>query len=134
MVAVSPHTQAVAGTAVPVPAAPRPPTNLPAVGFRTDWPRRRGSGRACASPPPTAWSPGPGAGGIGETCLGLEVARRLLPKFADGVWVIELAPLSDPDLVPAAVATALGLDPAHKIISPERVANALAAKGLGDRS
>ena len=71
-----------------------------------------------------------GAGGIGKTRLGLEVARRLLPKFADGVWVIELAPLSDPDLVPATVATALGLDLAGDVVSPERVANALAAKQL----
>src|SRR5207237_5239149 len=69
-----------------------------------------------------------GAGGIGKTRLGLEVARRLLPKFADGVWAIELAPLSDPDLVPATVATALGL--ADDVVSPERAANALAAKHL----
>ena len=71
-----------------------------------------------------------GAGGIGKTRLGLEVARRLLPKFADGVWVIELAPLSDPDLVPVTVATALGLDLADDVVSPERVANALASKQL----
>ena len=37
-----------------------------------------------------------GAGGIGKTRLGLEAARELLPGFADGVWVAELAPLSDP--------------------------------------
>ncbi|HEY2540730.1 MAG TPA: winged helix-turn-helix domain-containing protein, partial [Stellaceae bacterium] len=71
-----------------------------------------------------------GAGGIGKTSLGLAVARHLLPKFADGVWVIELAPLTDPDLVPATVATALGLDPADDVVSPERVANALASKQL----
>src|SRR5207237_8947773 len=59
-----------------------------------------------------------------------EVARRLLPKFSDGVWAIELAPLSDPDLVPPAVATALGLDLTGGAVSPERVANALAAKQL----
>jgi predicted ATPase/DNA-binding winged helix-turn-helix (wHTH) protein len=70
-----------------------------------------------------------GAGGIGKTSLGLAVARHL-PKFADGVWVIELAPLSDPDLVPATIATALGLDLADEFVSPERVANALAAKQL----
>ncbi|HEY2537983.1 MAG TPA: winged helix-turn-helix domain-containing protein, partial [Stellaceae bacterium] len=71
-----------------------------------------------------------GAGGIGKTSLGLAVARHLLPKFADGVWVIELAPLTDPDLVPATVATALGLDLADEFVSPERVANALASKQL----
>jgi hypothetical protein len=71
-----------------------------------------------------------GAGGIGKTSLGLAGARHLVPKFADGVWVIELAPLTDPDLVPATVATALGLDPADDVASPERVANALASKQL----
>src|SRR5258705_9059746 len=71
-----------------------------------------------------------GAGGIGKTRLGREVARRLLPKFTDGVWAIELAPLSDPDFVPATVATALGLDLTGDVVSPERIANALAAKQL----
>jgi len=54
----------------------------------------------------------------------------MLPKFADGVWVIELAPLADPDFVPVTVATELGLDLADNVVSPERVANALAAKQL----
>lgn len=40
-----------------------------------------------------------GAGGIGKTRLALSLARRLLPKFADGIWVVELAPLADPGLV-----------------------------------
>src|SRR5258705_7479918 len=71
-----------------------------------------------------------GAGGIGKTRLGLELARRLLPKFADGVWAIELAPLSDPDFVPATVAMALGLDLTGDVVSPERIASALAAKQL----
>jgi hypothetical protein len=44
--------------------------------------------------------------------------------------VIELAPLSGPDLVPATVATALRLALADDVVSPERVANALAAKQL----
>ena len=42
-----------------------------------------------------------GAGGIGKTRLAIEVARHLLPKFVDGVWLAELGPLSDPGLVPA---------------------------------
>src|SRR3984893_15338661 len=44
-----------------------------------------------------------GPGGIGKTRLGSEVAHRLLPDFVDGGWGIELAPLSDPQLVPAPV-------------------------------
>src|SRR6266852_2768744 len=41
-----------------------------------------------------------GAGGIGKTRLGLEVARHLLPRFPDGVFVAELGPVSSPELVP----------------------------------
>src|SRR6202011_4809481 len=69
-----------------------------------------------------------GAGGIGKTRLGFEAARHLLPRFADGVWAIELAPLSDPELVPLAVATALGLELASGTASPLSVANALRSK------
>jgi predicted ATPase/DNA-binding winged helix-turn-helix (wHTH) protein len=69
-----------------------------------------------------------GAGGIGKTRLGIEVARHLLPRFADGVSVAELAPLTDPDLVSVTVATALGLDPAVGAAWPERITNALGQK------
>ena len=71
-----------------------------------------------------------GAGGIGKTRLGYEAARRLLPRFADGIWVIELAPLADPELVPVAAATALGLELTSGTASPQSVANALRAKEL----
>ena len=71
-----------------------------------------------------------GVGGIGKTTLGLEVARHLLPEFADGIWVAELGPLSDPGLVFVTVATALGLELAAGATSPERVANALGSKRL----
>ncbi len=69
-----------------------------------------------------------GAGGVGKTRLSLEVARQLLPKFADGVWVAELAPLSDPELVPVTVSTALGVTLASGAPSPERIASALGTK------
>jgi hypothetical protein len=49
-----------------------------------------------------------GAGGIGKTRLARAAARHLLPQFADGVWIAELAPLSDPGLVPATIAEAVG--------------------------
>ena len=71
-----------------------------------------------------------GTGGIGKTRLGLEVARHLLPQFADGVWIAELAPLSDPQLVPVTVAAALGLELAAGAVTAERVANALSGKQL----
>jgi len=71
-----------------------------------------------------------GAGGIGKTRLGLEAARELLPGFPDGVWVAELAPLSDPGLVPVTVAVALGLTLPAGAESPERVAAAVGAKRI----
>jgi predicted ATPase/DNA-binding winged helix-turn-helix (wHTH) protein len=71
-----------------------------------------------------------GAGGIGKTRLALAVARRLLPQFADVVWVVELAPLADPALVPAAIASALGLEFPAGAVSAEHVANALSGKEL----
>ena len=66
-----------------------------------------------------------GTGGIGKTRLALEVARRLLPRFADGAGLAELGPLTDPQLVPGAVAGALGLTPVSGTASFESVAAAL---------
>jgi predicted ATPase len=50
-----------------------------------------------------------GPGGCGKTRLALAVSRDIAEEFRDGVWWVELAPLSDPDLVPQAVAQALGV-------------------------
>jgi transcriptional regulator with XRE-family HTH domain len=50
-----------------------------------------------------------GVGGTGKTRLALEVATILRDDYAGGVWVIELATLTDPVLVPQTVATVLGL-------------------------
>ena len=50
-----------------------------------------------------------GAGGSGKTRLALEVAKELVGAYPDGVWLVELASLSEPELVPQAVAAALGV-------------------------
>jgi predicted ATPase/DNA-binding CsgD family transcriptional regulator len=50
-----------------------------------------------------------GPGGSGKTRLALEVAAGVVEDFRDGAWVVELAPLRDPDLVPGAVAMVLGV-------------------------
>ncbi len=50
-----------------------------------------------------------GAGGSGKTRLALWVAGVLGSRFAHGAWLVELAPLSDPGLIPQTVAAALGL-------------------------
>jgi predicted ATPase/DNA-binding winged helix-turn-helix (wHTH) protein len=70
-----------------------------------------------------------GAGGIGKTRLGMEVGRRSLRKFADGVWLIELGPLSDPELVLPTIATVLGLAEAGTA-TLEGLAAALASRHL----
>ena len=49
-----------------------------------------------------------GAGGTGKTRLSLEVAGQLVADFPDGVWLVELAQLTDAALVPGAIAAALG--------------------------
>src|SRR5258707_9507012 len=51
-----------------------------------------------------------GAGGAGKTPLAIQVASRLIDAFPDGVWLVELAALSDPRLVPQSVAQALALN------------------------
>ena len=50
-----------------------------------------------------------GPGGVGKSRLALEVASRALHGFRDGVWLVDLAPLHEPELVPEAFAVALGV-------------------------
>src|SRR4029077_11116230 len=71
-----------------------------------------------------------GAGGAGKTRLAIEVANSRVEAFADGVWLVELAALSDPHLVPKAVAQALALTerPARPLI--ETLSDYLASKKL----
>ncbi len=50
-----------------------------------------------------------GPGGTGKTRLSLQLGAELLPYFADGVWVVELAPLTDPAMIVPAAASVFGL-------------------------
>jgi predicted ATPase/DNA-binding winged helix-turn-helix (wHTH) protein len=128
-ISARPNAHATAGPPQPTPTPPRPPTNLPQP--MTDMICRDielqevvslvGSHRLVTLT---------GAGGIGKTRIAYEVARELLPQFPDGVWVAELSSLGDADLVPVAIAAAIGLDLAAADASTERVAAALAAKEL----
>jgi predicted ATPase/transcriptional regulator with XRE-family HTH domain len=54
-----------------------------------------------------------GAPGIGKTRLALEVAAHLLPRFGDGTFFVELAPISDPLLVASTIASTLGVAEIH---------------------
>ena len=50
-----------------------------------------------------------GSGGIGKTRTSLQVAANLLDRSRDGVWFIELAPLTNGEFIPSATAQALGI-------------------------
>jgi predicted ATPase/class 3 adenylate cyclase/DNA-binding CsgD family transcriptional regulator len=50
-----------------------------------------------------------GAGGVGKTRLAIQLAGQIANEFTDGVWYVDLAPITDPELVPVTVARALGL-------------------------
>jgi predicted ATPase/DNA-binding CsgD family transcriptional regulator len=69
-----------------------------------------------------------GPGGYGKTRLALRVATLAAGSFADGAWLVELASLTDPALVPASVAEALG-------VSERDAANPMAGvvRALADR-
>src|SRR3984957_4734579 len=68
-----------------------------------------------------------GPGGIGKSTLALQLARRVLGEFVDGGWLVELASLSDPTLVPATVAGVLGLT-----IGVGTISEAALAQAVGD--
>lgn len=71
-----------------------------------------------------------GPGGIGKTALALKVTRGVVGEFADGGWLVELASLSDPVLVPSAVAAALRLGLGPNNVTPDVVARAIGPKQL----
>jgi predicted ATPase/DNA-binding CsgD family transcriptional regulator len=71
-----------------------------------------------------------GPGGVGKTRLAVEVARQVAGWFADGVWLVELAGVSEPTLVQAAVAVALGVRQAPGMPLLDSLAVALARRQL----
>ena len=71
-----------------------------------------------------------GPGGAGKTRLAGEVARRVAGRFADGVWLAELAAVQDPAQVAAAVAPALGIRDLPVTGAADALADALARRQL----
>jgi non-specific serine/threonine protein kinase len=70
-----------------------------------------------------------GTGGCGKTALALALARDLIGAFPDGVWLVELAGLTEPRFVADAVAAALGVQ-----ATPERPTAEALITALGPRS
>lgn len=71
-----------------------------------------------------------GVGGVGKTRLALEVGAELSGEFDDGVWMVELAGVSDPDAVPAALATVLGITPQGDVPVMDTVADTVAGRRM----
>jgi predicted ATPase/DNA-binding CsgD family transcriptional regulator len=64
-----------------------------------------------------------GPAGVGKTRLALAIAWELAPHFADGVTFIDLAQLSEPSLLPATVAAALGISAGEDALGDAIVAH-----------
>ena len=71
-----------------------------------------------------------GPGGAGKTRLAGEVARQVAGRFADGVWLAELASVRDPAQVAGAVAAALGIRELPAVAAADALARALARRQL----
>ena len=71
-----------------------------------------------------------GSGGCGKTRLSLETARGLIGSYQDGVWLIELAPISNPAHVPQAFVAALGLPEPRRETPTAALTQSLRAKRL----
>jgi|HubBroStandDraft_3_1064219.scaffolds.fasta_scaffold02390_1 predicted ATPase/class 3 adenylate cyclase/DNA-binding CsgD family transcriptional regulator len=71
-----------------------------------------------------------GPGGSGKTRLAAEVAKRVAARFADGVWLIELAPVTDPAQVAAVVAAAMGIREQRGVPAAEALAEVLTRQQL----
>jgi predicted ATPase/DNA-binding CsgD family transcriptional regulator len=50
-----------------------------------------------------------GTGGVGKTRLALEIGSQVLSEYIDGVWLVELAPLGDPEVIPVTIASIFGV-------------------------
>ena len=71
-----------------------------------------------------------GVGGVGKTRLAMRVGAEVMARFADGVWLCELASVRDPALVAEAVATALGCVPGQGLSTGDGLVRFLAYKEL----
>lgn len=71
-----------------------------------------------------------GPGGVGKTRLAIASAEAVLPRFADGVWFVDLAPLTEASFVPEVMAKTLGLSPTTEGSTEERLIEALGTRSL----
>ena len=128
----APVSASTEGVAIPVPAAPAAPTekgNLPSTVptlFGRDEDIVALAKLVTIHPVVTIV----GAGGLGKTRLAQATAHTLRDAYTDGAWLVELAPVSDPSLLPAAVAQALGFTLSGKNSARDEVIDTLHNRAL----
>ncbi len=71
-----------------------------------------------------------GPGGVGKTRLSIKVGEQLLGDYANGVWLVELAALNDPTLLPQTVMALFGIAAQPNTSSTEILSNFLRAKTI----
>jgi predicted ATPase len=69
-----------------------------------------------------------GTGGVGKTRLAMQIGADLLERFTDGVWIADLAPITDPESVASVVAQALGVRQAQDRPIEEAICHSLKGK------
>ena len=69
-----------------------------------------------------------GSGGAGKSRLSLQVATDVLNQFPNGIWFVELAPLTEPGLIPQTILSAVGIQAQQGYISMERLIDFLREK------
>ncbi len=71
-----------------------------------------------------------GPGGVGKTRLSIKVGEQVSADYVNGVWLVELAALNDPDLVPQTILVLFGIAAQTKTSSTEILINFLRAKTI----
>lgn len=71
-----------------------------------------------------------GAGGVGKTRLAIQSGAELLERFDDGVWIADLAPINEQQLVANVVAQALGVNQSDGSLDDDSIARWLKQKRL----